>query len=141
MPDLTVPLPEEYADLLDDWATDNLRKELLRNGLLEAKSEIHGIAEGDLEMSGLLHLRTQIDKLRWLEGELTKMVPANDRLAGLRRAANLDRDELAAKLGVEPNTILFWEAGAREIPQEDRPRIAEFFGVSIEWLMGEEDER
>ncbi len=141
MADLTIPLPEEYADLVDDWATENLRRELLRNGLLEVKSEIHGVAEGDMEVSGLVHLGKQIERLQWLEAELGKLVPACDRLSGLRRAMNLNRDELAAKLAVEPSTIDSWEFGHEKISQEDRSRVADFFGVSVEWLMGEEHER
>jgi hypothetical protein len=33
-----------------------------------------------------------------------------------------------------------WEDGRAAIPDECKPRLAQLFGVSVVWLMGEEEE-
>jgi hypothetical protein len=77
MPDLTIPLPEGYADLVEDFALHRFRVELLRNGLEAVKDEIWRLAEEDLDdrpREILESLPECIKKLQWLEAEFAKLV-------------------------------------------------------------------
>jgi transcriptional regulator with XRE-family HTH domain len=56
------------------------------------------------------------------------------RLAQLREGRGLKRHELAIEFGVDPSSIWRWERSGP--PKEMLPRVAEFFGVSVEHLMG-----
>lgn len=56
----------------------------------------------------------------------------------LREAAGLTRTELAYKLGMSAQSVLNWEKG-RGLPRASMLcKIADFFGVTIDQLVGRE---
>lgn len=62
-----------------------------------------------------------------------------NRIGELRSARGLKREELAVALRVNPSTVRRWETGAVDVPPKWMHVLAEFFGVSIPWLMCWED--
>ena len=53
----------------------------------------------------------------------------------------LTQGELAAKLGVKPNTIGRWEKDASCVKQEHLIEMSRIFGCSISWLVGMSETR
>lgn len=62
-----------------------------------------------------------------------------DRLKGLRKENKLERDQLANKIGVSYFAIAKWETGDRHPDYEMLKRVADFFGVSRAYLLGDTD--
>ena len=63
------------------------------------------------------------------------------RLRNLREESNLNQYELAKKIGVNHCTICAYETGSR-LPKIDiLDAIADFYGVSIDWLTGRTDKK
>jgi transcriptional regulator with XRE-family HTH domain len=62
-----------------------------------------------------------------------------ERLRFLRDRRELSREELANKLGIAYGTYSKYELGSREPDYETIKRIASFFGVSIDYLLGYTD--
>ena len=58
------------------------------------------------------------------------------RLIELREEHNLNQKELAAKLGVAPNTISSYENESAKPKLDGIIEIARFFNVSIDYLVG-----
>lgn len=58
------------------------------------------------------------------------------RLKGLREESNLERDELANILNLSYSTISKYETGVRTPDDEIKKKIAEYFNVSLDYLMG-----
>lgn len=54
----------------------------------------------------------------------------------LRNAAGLTQVEIAEKLGISRSTIGMYETGAREPDFETLEKIADFFNVDIDYLLG-----
>lgn len=67
------------------------------------------------------------------------MVHFSERLRELRSDAGLTRAELAAKLNVSTRLVCYWERGERECDFETLFKIADFFDVSIDYLLGRKD--
>lgn len=64
------------------------------------------------------------------------------RLKELRENKGMNQREFAADFGVSAGTIGMWESGAREPKTlEDLQRIADYFGVSVDYLLGREDNK
>ena len=62
------------------------------------------------------------------------------RLKALRKANNITQEQLAAIIGVERSSVGKYEGKSRIIPSDDvKYRIAEYFGVSVDYLMGYTD--
>ena len=61
------------------------------------------------------------------------------RLKDLRLKRGLKQSELADILHVKQNTISNWENGKTEINNTDAIKLAEFFGVSVDYLLGREE--
>lgn len=59
-----------------------------------------------------------------------------NRLKELRKEKKLTQEDLAGKIGVSKITILRWENGERQIKPEKAQQLADYFGVSIEYLLG-----
>ena len=60
-------------------------------------------------------------------------------LQKLRKECNVTQETLAVHLGVSPQAVSKWENGS--YPDGDLlPKIADFFGVSIDYLYGRADE-
>ena len=62
-----------------------------------------------------------------------------ERLLYLRTEKALSRKELAEKLGVSVRLISYWENNQRECDFNMLIKIADYFGVSIDFLLGRED--
>ncbi len=57
------------------------------------------------------------------------------RIAVLRQNAGLSQSALAAKLMISPSTVGMYEQGRREPSVDTLVAMAEFFGVSVEYLI------
>lgn len=60
----------------------------------------------------------------------------SERLKELRKEKQLTQQELAEILGVKRNTYSDWENGKSEPNYKKLVKIADFFGVSLDWLFG-----
>ena len=63
-----------------------------------------------------------------------------NRIKELRKKANMNQKELAAQLGVGQNTLSGWESGKHQADNENLFKMADFFGVSVGYLLGKENE-
>ncbi len=54
----------------------------------------------------------------------------------LRKARSMTRQELGDRLGVKPPAIYKWERGRGQPQMDTAIRLADFFGVSLDYLMG-----
>jgi transcriptional regulator with XRE-family HTH domain len=59
-----------------------------------------------------------------------------ERLKALREESNLTMEQLGAALGIKKQTISRYESNQREPEYATLIRIAEFFGVSTDYLLG-----
>lgn len=59
-----------------------------------------------------------------------------NRLKQLRESRGMTRVELAEKIRVTKLTILNWEHGTHEIKGSNAKKLADYFGVSIPYLLG-----
>lgn len=62
-----------------------------------------------------------------------------NRLKELRKEKKLTQEELAGEIGVSKITILRWENGERQIKQDKAQQLADYFGVSVGYLLGYSD--
>ncbi|MBR3563949.1 MAG: helix-turn-helix transcriptional regulator [Clostridia bacterium] len=51
----------------------------------------------------------------------------------------MNQKELAAQLGVGQNTLSGWESGKHQVDNENLFKMADFFGVSVGYLLGKEN--
>ena len=58
------------------------------------------------------------------------------KITSLRNARNLSQIELSNILGIRNNTLSQYENGARSVPDDIKVKIAEYFNVSLDYLMG-----
>lgn len=63
----------------------------------------------------------------------------SERLKTLRKNAQLTQIKFAQQFNVANGTVGMWETGKREPDFETVQRIADFFNVSIDYLMGRDD--
>ena len=63
-----------------------------------------------------------------------------NRIKELRKQARLSQQTLADQIGVFRNTISNWEIGYSQISLENAKKVAEYFGVTIEYLLGSESD-
>ena len=59
-----------------------------------------------------------------------------NRLKELRKEKKLTQKELADKINVSKITVLRWENGERQIKPDKAEKLADFFGVSVRYLLG-----
>lgn len=64
-----------------------------------------------------------------------------ERLALLRKEKHLNQEEFAKKLGYTRTAISAWEVGRNEPSNADTIKIADFFNVSVDYLLGKSDVR
>ena len=65
-----------------------------------------------------------------------------ERLKELRKEHKITQEQLASIIGVERSSIGKYEGKSRVIPSDDiKRRIADYFGVSIDYLLGYTDTR
>ena len=62
------------------------------------------------------------------------------RLREIRKSRNVSQTKLAIDLNTTQNTISRWENGLREPGIEELIRIADYFGVTLDYLLGRADE-
>ena len=63
-----------------------------------------------------------------------------ERLKSLRLQAKLTQIEVAEKVGVSQPQYARWEAGKRKPTSETLQKFADFFGVTMDYLSGKDDE-
>lgn len=63
----------------------------------------------------------------------------SERISYLRHEKALTRIMLAEKLGVSVRQISYWECGQRECDFDMLLKIADLFGVSVDYLLGRAD--
>ena len=62
-----------------------------------------------------------------------------NRIRELRKAMGITMKRLGEELGVAESTISHYETGRRQLDNETLLRLGEFFGVSVGYLLGVED--
>lgn len=63
------------------------------------------------------------------------------RLRKLREEKNMNQEQLAIKLNISASSIGMYETDKREPSDEIKKKIAEYFDVSIDYLVGNSDEK
>lgn len=58
------------------------------------------------------------------------------RLKSLREYRNLKQSELAKEFNVSQSTIAMWETGKRDPDSETIQKMADYFDVSVDYLLG-----
>lgn len=61
------------------------------------------------------------------------------RLKELRKSRNLTQAELAKILGIAQPTLSGWENDKFQIDDDIKTKIADYFGVTVDYLLGRED--
>ena len=69
-----------------------------------------------------------------------KGVKNMNRLKELRQEQKLSQKELAENIGVHYRTLQNWENEESQIKQEKAQQLADYFGVSVGYLLGYEDD-
>ena len=64
-----------------------------------------------------------------------------DRISMLRKELNLTQEEFAKKIGFSRTAVSAWEIGRNEPSNNDTIKLADFFNVSTDYLLGKTDER
>ena len=64
------------------------------------------------------------------------MTTFSERLKGLRKKRGLNQREFAQQLGVSNSTVAMYETGRREPDHETTEKIADFFNVDVDYLLG-----
>lgn len=62
-----------------------------------------------------------------------------ERLKNLRASKNMSQNKLAQILGVQPMAVSRYERGLREPDMETLQKLADYFDVSVDYLMGRTD--
>lgn len=62
-----------------------------------------------------------------------------ERFRELKKESGLSDFKLSQLLGVSPMTICRWENGIHDIKSNELIKVAKFFGVSSDYLIGLED--
>ena len=65
----------------------------------------------------------------------------SERLIQMRKNRGISQNAFAKEIGVSPRTYQDYEYGAREPQVSIFVRIADFYGVSLDYLAGRSDER
>ncbi|SFU39348.1 helix-turn-helix domain-containing protein [Alicyclobacillus macrosporangiidus] len=63
-----------------------------------------------------------------------------ERLRTLRKSRNLKRDDVASAIGVTPRVITFYETGDKKPTLDTAIKLADFFDVSLDYLVGRSDD-
>lgn len=60
-------------------------------------------------------------------------------LRGLIAEKEINQKELARKIDVDPSVVSLWLSGKRMPNADSLCRLADYFGVSVDFLLGRED--
>jgi transcriptional regulator with XRE-family HTH domain len=63
-----------------------------------------------------------------------------ERLRELRKAARLTQVQFSAEFNISNGTVAMWETGKREPDFSTVISIADFFGVTVDYLIGHDEE-
>lgn len=61
------------------------------------------------------------------------------RLKELRKSKRLTQSDMASFIGVNQNTYSYWENGKTKIDNETLEKLADYFNVSVDYLLGREE--
>ena len=64
-----------------------------------------------------------------------------DRIRGLREDADLTQPKLRDAINVPQRTYAYYESGQRMIPPSVLCALADFYGVSVDYILGRTDNR
>jgi transcriptional regulator with XRE-family HTH domain len=64
------------------------------------------------------------------------MVIAIKRLREVRKKKGLTQKQVAEHIGITQNAYSYWETGRNKIDNESLNKLADFFGVSVDYLLG-----
>ena len=79
----------------------------------------------------------ELEPLPMTQTEKTFFRAMGERIAALRKDANLSQQQLAEAMQVSQQTIASWEVGRRRVPVSMLPALARALGTSVEALIGE----
>ena len=65
----------------------------------------------------------------------------SERLKNLRKEAGFTQVDVASKLGISQPAYASWERGVKKPTQENLVKIAQVFNVSIDYLVGNSEEK
>ena len=65
----------------------------------------------------------------------------SERLKDLRKQAELTQVDVAEKLGISQPAYASWERGVKKPTQDNLVKIAQIFNVSVDYLVGNSDEK
>ena len=69
------------------------------------------------------------------------MAEKYDRIRNLREDSDLTQAQLGAKINVPQRTYAYYENGERMIPPQVFVALAQFYGVSVDYLLGLTDQK
>lgn len=69
------------------------------------------------------------------------MTKLPERLLALRQERNLSQKNAVAEMGIAHNTYVRYERGEREPTASVLVHIADFYGVSLDYLVGRSEQR
>ncbi len=69
------------------------------------------------------------------------MTKLPERLLALRKERNLSQKDAVAEIGIAYNTYLRYERGEREPQVSALVQIADFYNVSLDYLVGRSDKK
>lgn len=92
----------------------------------------------DVSIDYLLSENLKISKESYLKLKEEKKNLFSVRLKELRLQHGFNQEELAEKIGIKRNSYSDWENGKCKPNYEKLEKIADFFGVSLDWLFGRE---
>ena len=94
----------------------------------------------DVSIDYLLGDYLEISKERYLKLKKQKEEEKKNlfsvRLKELRLQHGFSQEELAEQIGIKQNSYSDWENGKSKPNYEKLEKIADFFGVSLDWLFG-----
>lgn len=90
----------------------------------------------DVSIDFLLSENLEISKETYLKLKEEKKNLFSVRLKELRLQHGFSQEELAEKIGIKRNSYSDWENGKCKPNYEKLEKIADFFGVSLDWLFG-----
>ena len=73
-------------------------------------------------------------------GKGVTFVKFEEKLTALRKKGGMSQEELADRLGVSRQAVSRWELGATLPDAPNLLKLSDLFGVSIDWLLRENDE-
>ena len=90
----------------------------------------------DVSIDFLLSENLEISKETYLKLKEEKKNLFSVRLKELRLQHGFSQEELAEKNGIKLNSYSDWENGKCKPNYEKLEKIADFFGISLDWLFG-----